>query len=172
MKRDLLLCFFEADPYRARWTETIQQEWLQNAKEKYPGFSEKMSRTDELMRNYFGDAWVEGYEHFIDLVELQDDPDDRHVVAAAIKCKAQYVVTDNLKHFPEDVLSEFDLERGTADKFLASTFEHYPHQALQVIRDHRSGLNSAPSESEYLMMLVAKGLPLLSSRIKPHRNAI
>ena len=36
MKRDLLLRFFEADLYRASWTERIQQEWLTNALSQYP----------------------------------------------------------------------------------------------------------------------------------------
>ncbi len=130
MKRDLLLCFFEADLYRARWSEQIQQEWLQNAIKKYPVRKESLERTDALMREHFEDAWVEGYERFIPIIELPDDPDDRHVVAAAISCKAQYIVTDNIKHFPSDVLKGFDIERGTADKFLASTFEHYPALAF------------------------------------------
>ena len=46
LKRDLLLWFFEADLYRARWTEEIQQEWLVRAVEKYPSNEEKLCRTD------------------------------------------------------------------------------------------------------------------------------
>ena len=172
MKRDLLLRFFDADLYRARWTEQIQQEWLRNATVKFPDNKSKLERTDELMRHHFSDAWVEGYERYIDTIELEKDPDDRHVVAAAIKCKAQYIVTDNIKHFPEEFLSELDLERGTADKFLASTFEHYPTQALDVIREHRANLKSGYTSNEYLMMLISKGLPLLSARLKPNRHAI
>lgn len=171
MKRDLLLCFFEADLYRARWTDWIQQEWLGHAIAKYPDKEDCLRRTDALMREHFEDAWVEGYDRFIDTVELPDS-DDRHVVAAAIRTKAQYIVTDNLKHFPEDTLAELDLERGTADKFLAGTFEHYEMPALRVIRDHRAGLRARPSPSDYLMNLIAKGLPLLAARLKPHRETI
>ena len=76
------------------------------------------------MREHFDSAWVTGYERFIETVTLPDR-DDRHVVAAAIRCAAQYIVTENIKDFPEDVLAEMDLERGTADGFLAATFEHY-----------------------------------------------
>lgn len=171
MKRDLLLCFFEADLYRARWTEQIQQEWLTNAIGKYPDKEERLRRTDALMRKHFDDAWVDGYERFINTVELPDQ-DDRHVVAAAIRTNAQYIVTDNLKHFPEDTLGELDLERGSADRFLASTFEHYEMAALRVIREHRAKLRAQPSPSDYLMNLIAKGLPLLAARLKPHRDTI
>ncbi len=171
MKRNLLLCFFEAYLYRARWTEQIQQEWLTNAIEKYPNKEEQLRRTDTLMREHFSDAWVDGYERFIDTVELPD-PDDRHVVAAAIRTNAQYIVTDNLKHFPEDTLEGLDLERGSADRFLASTFEHYEIAALRVVREHRVRLRAQPSQSDYLMNLIAKGLPLLAARLKPHHDTI
>lgn len=171
LKRDLLLCFFEADLYRARWTEEIQQEWLGHALTKYPNKAENLRRTDALMREHFDSAWVTGYERFIETVELPDRG-DRHVVAAAIRCAAQYIVTDNLKDFPEDTLDELDLECGTADQFLASTFEHYEAQALDAIRDHRKGLRSDPSAPEYLMNLISKGLPLLAARLKPHQRSI
>ncbi|ASM75242.1 MULTISPECIES: PIN domain-containing protein [Roseobacteraceae] len=171
MKRDLLLRFFEADLYRARWTEQIQQEWLTNAIARYADKEEQLKRTDALMREHFEDAWVEGYERFIETVVLPDR-DDRHVVAAAIRINAQYIVTDNLKHFPEDTLGELDIERGSADKFLASTFEHYELEALSIIREHRANLRSNPKAPEYLMNLISKGLPLLSARLKPHRDAI
>lgn len=172
MKRDLLLRFFEADLFRARWTETIQQEWLGHAINKYPEKEKSLRRTDALMRENFDDAWVAGYERYISSINLEPDPDDAHVVAAAIECKAQYIVTDNIKHFPEETLAEFEIERGTCDQFLASTFEHYPYEALEVIRHHRANLRTKPNEAEYLMMLIAKGLPLLSARLKPQRHAI
>lgn len=171
MKRDLLLRFYDADPYRARWTETIQQEWLNRALEKYPDKERNLRRTDALMRENFDSAWVTGHERFIGTVELPDS-NDRHVVAAAVRCAAQYIVTDNIKDFPESTLGEIDLERGTADKFLASTFEHYVSQSLEVIRDHRKELRTQPSAPEYIMNLVAKGLPLLAARLKPHQQAI
>ncbi len=173
MKRDLLLRFFEADLYRARWTERVQQEWLTNAKLKYPAKALKLERTDQLMREHFESAWLEEsrYERFIEIVDLPDK-DDRHVVAAAIACRASYVVTDNLKHFPEQELAKFDLEVGSADQFLSSTFDHYQYQAFQDLRDHRANLRSQPSQSEYLMMLRSKGLPLLASRLQPMRGSL
>ncbi len=171
LKRDLLLRFHEADLYRARWTEAIQQEWLRAATKSYPAGRERLARTDRLMRENFGDAWVEGYERLIEAVDLPD-PDDRHVVAAAIKCGAQYIVTDNIRDFPEEALGRLDLERGTADTFLAGTFEHYEAQALGVMREHRANSRSKPDVPSYLSHLISKRLPLLAARLKPYRDAI
>ena len=41
------------------------------------------------------DCLVVGYEHLIDGLDLPD-PDDRHVLAAAIRAHAQAIVTFNL----------------------------------------------------------------------------
>lgn len=94
------------------------------------------------------------------------------VVAAAIRTNAQYIVTDNLKHFSEDTLEELDIEHGSADKLLASTYEHYELEALSIIREHKANLRSKRIAPEYLKNLISKGLPLLSARMKPHRDAI
>lgn len=171
MKRDLLLRFFEADLYRARWSEEIIQECFGNLRINRADLENRINRTEALIREHFQDAWVTGYESLIPGIVLPD-PDDRHVVAAALRTHAQYIVTDNIKDFPGKVLAEFDLECGTADMFLAGTFEHYEMNAMAVIRSHRAGLKSKPSPSEYVMTLIQGQMPLLAARIKPYMQAI
>lgn len=63
------------------------------------------------------DCLVSDYEPLIDMLKLAD-PDDRHVLAAAIKAKAQVIVTNNIRHFPADDLRPWDLEAKTADDFV------------------------------------------------------
>ena len=53
-----------------------------------------------------------------------------------------------IRHFLTEELDRFGLEAGTADAFLAGTFEHYEGQALNVLRDHRAGLRTMPSATE------------------------
>lgn len=125
------------------------------------------------MRQHFDSAWVheEEYAPFIDLVTLPD-PDDRHVVAAAIAGRADYIVTDNLKDFPDAEMGRFSLEVGSADKFLSGTLEHYPRTAFKVLADHRQGLASSPSQSEYVMLLRQRGLPRLAAYVLAQIDAI
>lgn len=58
-----------------------------------------------------------GYEPLIDALELPD-PDDRHVLAAAIRARAHVLVTDNLRDFPPDALARWDMEAKSADEFV------------------------------------------------------
>ena len=55
------------------------------------------------------DCLVTGYEDLIDSLTLPD-PDDRHVLAAAIRAGASVIVTYNLKDFPAATLAQFDIE--------------------------------------------------------------
>lgn len=53
-------------------------------------------RVNEALR----DASVSGFEELTPQL-VPPDLGDRHVLAAAIKCGAQVIVTNNLKHFPK-----------------------------------------------------------------------
>ena len=72
----------------------------------------------------FPDAIVMGWEPLEDAYVLPD-PDDRHVLAAAVKGRADVTVTDNLKDFPARSLPA-DLEAQSADEFLLDALDLQP----------------------------------------------
>ena len=63
------------------------------------------------------DCLVTGYEPLIPSLELPD-PDDRHVLAAAINVNAQVIVTRNLRHFPNDRLMPWGVKAKSPDDFV------------------------------------------------------
>ncbi|MBT0566889.1 PIN domain-containing protein [Williamsia sp. CHRR-6] len=69
------------------------------------------------MNDAIRDGTVAGFEPLVDAVELPD-PGDRHVLAAAIKARAQVIVTRNLRDFPADALTPWDLEAKSPDDFI------------------------------------------------------
>jgi len=69
------------------------------------------------MREAIPDCIVSGYENPIDGLALPD-PDDRHVLAAAVRSGAQTIVTFNLKDFPAATLDGFGVEARHPDDFL------------------------------------------------------
>lgn len=55
------------------------------------------------------DCLVTNYEGLIPLLEMPDQY-DRHVLAAAVRCEADVIVTVNLKEFPVEVLEPYEIE--------------------------------------------------------------
>lgn len=103
--RDLLLRLAERGLVRARWSGEILNECFRNILAKRPDLSMKaLSRTRALMNTAFPDALITDYEKLAHGVNLPD-PNDRHVVAAAMKADARVIVTFNLRDFPDRALS-------------------------------------------------------------------
>jgi len=64
------------------------------------------------------EALVGDFHHHIEAINLPD-PNDRHVVAAAIEAKASHILTWNLRDIPAKELRKNRLIRETPDGFLA-----------------------------------------------------
>jgi hypothetical protein len=104
------------------------------------------------------DALVTGYQSLIESLELPDR-DDRHVLAAAIRCGASVIVTLNLSDFPGHVLANFRIEAQHPDAFVLALLETSPDLVLQAARTHRASLKNPPkTQEEYLAELDGQGL--------------
>ncbi|WP_299720057.1 PIN domain-containing protein [uncultured Tateyamaria sp.] len=109
------------------------------------------------------ECFVIGHEPLIDGLTLPD-PGDRHVLAAAIKCSAQVIVTENHKDFPADVLDEHDLITLSADDMLANTFDLFPIDCARALRTVRKRYGNPPfTPSEFLLDLTRAGMPKLAA---------
>jgi predicted nucleic acid-binding protein len=95
--RDLLLQMAVSETFRARWTETIHDEWTRNLLANRPNLkAEAIENTVQAMNRAIEDCLIVGYEDLIPSLDLPDK-DDRHILAAAIKGGADVIVTFNLK---------------------------------------------------------------------------
>ena len=100
--RSVLMFLAQTDLFRARWTLDIHEEWIRNLLLKRPDLSqEKLEGLRDMMIDAIPDSLVTGYEPTIDGLILPD-PDDRHVLAAALRANAEIIVTANLKDFPAE----------------------------------------------------------------------
>src|SRR5579863_9090922 len=116
--RDLLMHLAMADLFRARWTDRIHDEWIRSVLANRPDLRrEQLERTRRLMNAHILDCVVTGYEHLIDRLKLPD-PNDRHVLAAAIRAGADVIVTMNLDDFPVKVLGPYGIEPQHPDVFV------------------------------------------------------
>jgi predicted nucleic acid-binding protein len=114
--RDLLFWFASYDLFTFKWSKQIFREWEEVTKRKGVARDEIEKRLPTAGLA-FPDAWVENYEPLVKLLELPDEK-DRHVLAAAIQANANIIVTNNIKDFPKEYLSNFGLTVKNADEFL------------------------------------------------------
>lgn len=131
-----------------------------------PELVDALPRTVALMNLAVPDALVTGHEPLVKGLALPD-PNDRHVLAAAIRTGAQLIVTLNLKDFPEEVLSGFGIEAVHPDTFLEQQFELNEGLVVGTARHHRASLRRPPrSAEEYLDTLAACGLIVTADRLR------
>jgi len=158
--RDALMRLALTDLFKAHWTEKIHDEWIAAVlKNNSQLQADVLQRTRTLMNTHVGDAIVTGYEPLIESVTLPD-ADDRHVLAAAIHCKAGAIVTSNLKDFPANSLSPYNIEALHPDEFIHLQIELAPSTCLAAFRKQREALNNpALSVDEFLDCLQRQQLP-------------
>ncbi len=170
--RDLLMRLALTDLFHARWTDAIHEEWIEALLRQGKFDREKLEQVRDLMDANVRDAKVEGYEGLIDTIELPD-PNDRHVVAAAIYCNADAIVTFNLKDFPQEVLSPYSIEVIHPDDFIFYQIELSPEKIYGVIKAQRQALkNPKIDREEFLRVLQKQQLPQLTTELKKYINLI
>src|SRR5262249_48216324 len=102
----------------AKWTHRILDEVFSSLLRDRPDLDpQALDRTRALMLRSVRDCLVCGYEPLMDALELPD-PDDRHVLAAAIKARAQMIVTASPRASPAERLTHWDIEAKHPDHFV------------------------------------------------------
>ena len=157
--RDLLLQVAVSDLYRAKWTADIHREWMAALLHREPHRDPKaLERTRDLMDRATRDSLVVGYEPLIAFLQLPD-PDDRHVLAAAIAGRCDVIVTQNLQDFPVAALQPYGIKAQHPDEFLCHHLDLTPDVFCAAVRKVRLRLRNPPFSVEaYLATLTGQGL--------------
>ena len=157
--RDLFIRLAQTGLVLAKWTETIHDEWTRNVAKNNPQLSpERLARTRSLMNEAVRDCLVTGHEDLIESLSLPD-PDDRHVLAAAIRANANVIVTYNLKDFPADILVCYDILALHPDDFLISLLDNSADVVYSALKRQRESLRNPPKTAqEVLATLANQGL--------------
>ena len=171
--RDVLLELAYGGLFRARWTKDIQREWRDALLRDYPKVTpESIAITQRNMDLAVMDAIVDGYEDLISSLDLPDSK-DRHVLAAAIRCDADAIVTCNLKDFPEDQLSKYQIEPLHPDEFLVHQLGLDGDLVIFSINRIRARLKKPPmTATSYLQRLRQNGLAGFATELQQHLSAI
>jgi predicted nucleic acid-binding protein len=153
--RDLLLSVATTVLYRPRWSNMIHEEWMRNLLTNRPDLNRRqLERIRSLMEAAIPDGLVAGFEPLIQTLSLPD-PDDRHVLAAAIHASADVIVTDNLRDFPQAELANYQIEAQLPDEFVEYLFDLDADLVIGAIAQHRARLKRpARSPEQYIDALL------------------
>jgi hypothetical protein len=118
--RDVLIRVGRAHLVRPKWSELILDETFRNLQANRPDLGEdRLRRTRALMNRALRDVLVTGHEHLIEALDLPD-PDDRHVLAAAITAEAK--VAEHPDNFLASLVTEHPSVLGGVAEAIAGTW--------------------------------------------------
>ena len=171
--RDFLLRLAFAGLFLPFWSEEIQDEWIRSLLQKRSDLKrENLERTRRNMDSHFPNGCVRGYESIISVLQLPD-PKDRHVLAAAIHAKAEYIVTLNLGDFPETALAPYHVKAISPDDFVLRVIEYNTKVFLETVGRHRAVLARPPKTvDEYLATLTQHNLSKTVTFLRKHEADI
>lgn len=148
---DLIMSLSVTRLFHARWTKDIEDEAKRNLKLKLPpAMSRKIPTRFKHMRAAIPDCIIENYQPLIGKLKLPD-PDDRHVLAAAIVGHADAIVTFNLKDFPKQTVGKFNIEVIHPDDFVMNQIELNQVACLTAIKDMREKWNNPARSAQDLV---------------------
>jgi predicted nucleic acid-binding protein len=158
--RDLLIRLALADLIDLRWSDAVHDEWIHNLHSHQPHLSlPALERTRALMERAVPEARVTGFEALMLTLTLPD-PDDRHVLAAAVTGGATHLLTFNLKDFPAEVVERFGIQVVGPDAWLLDLLAEWPDEVLDAVTALSEALSRpALSVDQLLQALKHLGLP-------------
>ncbi|HWE62229.1 MAG TPA: PIN domain-containing protein [Chloroflexota bacterium] len=154
---DTLLTAAAQRLFQLRWSAELLQEVRETMlKHQFPAAA--VDRRLHAMQQAFRNAEVTGYQHLIAQIQLPD-PEDRQVVAAAIRAEAGVIVTANLQDFPGAVLAAHAIRVLSPDDFLTALASAFPQLMLALVQRQAAALRRPPMTFAGLVAILAAHAP-------------
>ena len=171
--RDLWMHLAVRLVFQPKWTARIQDEWIRSVLENRPDLrAEQLARTRANMEQWGRDWELPDGEPWLSQLSLPD-PDDCHVLAAAIAGQVATIVTFNLVHFPQAVLAPHGVRAVHPDPFAGELLDAEPEAFIRAVRTHRAALKNPPKTvPEYLETLNRAGLTETVRRLAAYTDQL
>lgn len=128
--REIVLDVAKTGYFEPLWSERILEEWRRAALRN--GHPEIADSEVAAARRAFPDALVDVSDATTQRLSLPD-PDDNHVLAAAIDGAADELLTLNLRDFPTNALAAEGIIRRDPDGFLLESLHAEPKEMRDVV---------------------------------------
>ena len=161
--RDTLLRAAQADLYRVHLTDDILEEVCRNLiKAGMP--QDKAQRLFSTIRDQFDDAFIVHHKPLIESMPTNEK--DKHVLATAVACKANVIVTQNLKDFPPNLLAPFEVEAQSPDRFLAHLFQIDRELIMQILIKQAEDLHNPPVTVPEVLATLEQHAPVFVNLVR------
>lgn len=172
LRNILIQCAFDG-LVQARWSDDIHAEWIRNLAANAPSTDiTRLEATRDRMKAVLPDADVRGYEALIPDLSMPD-PDDRHVLAAAIAAKASVIVTWNLKDFPAEAIEPHGIACQSPDDFLMGLHASFPTALIDIIARARHNLRkTTPSAEEFVAAIERQKLTAFAAVLRRSKSKL
>jgi len=156
--RDTLLRAFQAELYRAHWSDQILNEVERTLAGSFTSAPRARSLIERI-RAEFPDAIVPAQRIRRLLPTMTNQPKDRHVLAAAVASAAGSIVTSNLRDFPTQALAPHEIQAQSPDEFLLALCETQRIALAAIIRRQAAALVRPPTTPDRVIENLAGQAP-------------
>jgi len=165
---DALMSLATAGLFAAKWTTRIEAEWIRSLEENRPDLQGRLDYRREQMREAVPDWEVDEQAWTICARGLElPDPDDVHVLAAALAGHADCIVTANLKDFPAEVVAQLGIEVIHPDQFIVAQWDLDQLVAVAAFKRMRARWKQPQASAEdFAAAMERGGLPATAQRLR------
>lgn len=165
---DSLMSLATTGLFAAKWSIRIEEEWIRSLEQRRPDLKGKLSVRRDQMRLAVPDWEVsEGAWAPLAACLKLPDPDDVHVLAAALAGHADCIVTANVRDFPPEVAQPYGIEVVHPDQFIIHQWDLDELVAVAAFKRMRARWKKPEASPEdFAQAMERGGLPALAQRLR------
>jgi predicted nucleic acid-binding protein len=164
--RDFFLRMAEGGEIDVLWSKPVLEETRRSLQRRgLP--SDKIDRLVVALEGAFPNAEVRGFEHLTDRLECPD-PQDRHVLAAAVVAAADILVTDDRSGFRIDTFERHDIQVLRGDEVASFLVVSFPGAAVAAFRQQIADLTNPSCTEEQFLDRIECTAPMFARTLGSH----
>lgn len=165
---DALMSLATTGLFAAKWTLCIEDEWITALERHRPDLAGKLGVRRDAMREAVPDWQVadSSWRPLLPSIRLPD-PNDAHVLAAAIAGHADCIVTTNLRDFPAETVSAYGIDVVDPDRFIVQQWDLNTLVCVAAFKHMRARWKKPQATAEdFACAFDRGGLPATAMRIR------
>jgi len=165
---DSLMSIAVTGLFAAKWTQKIEDEWIKSLEKNRPDLKGKLATRRDSMREAVPDWEIsEAAWNSIASSLTLPDPNDVHVLAAAIAGHADCIVTRNQQDFPANIMDVHGIDILDPDEFIINQWDLENVPVMAAFKSMRSR-RKKPTETveDFALTLEKNGLPATAQKIR------